>query len=113
MSAMSFEQHKILINSSPERHLLRKHVEERFKLLREDISKLDVKVVERVSRCKQVAPDPRGSPKEEEEDVHLLLPDFAIKCSCKLLAPDPRGPPYKEFEVVNLLLPAFAKPIRF
>ena len=58
-----------------------------------------------------MAPDPRGPPKEEDEmeDVHVPLPDFAIKCSCQLVAPDPRGPPYKKFEVFDLPVPEFGR----
>nr|CAD2190091.1 unnamed protein product [Meloidogyne enterolobii] len=110
-SSLSFEQLKVTINSSPENALSRKDVEHQFKLLREHISSLDIKTVTQVGYCKQVAPDPRGPPKEESEmeDVHVPLPDFAIKCSCQLVAPDPRGPPYKKFEVFDLPVPEFGR----
>nr|CAD2203087.1 unnamed protein product [Meloidogyne enterolobii] len=66
-SSLSFEQLKVTINSSPESALIHKDVEHQFKLLREHISSLDIKTVTQVGYCKQVAPDPRGPPKEEDE----------------------------------------------
>jgi hypothetical protein len=44
-STMTFEQHKILINSSPEREKIFGEVTQRFRSFREHISKLDIKEV--------------------------------------------------------------------
>ncbi|KAF7634670.1 hypothetical protein Mgra_00005918 [Meloidogyne graminicola] len=44
-----FEQYKILINTSPERSLIQKDIQQHFKLLREYISKLDIKEMKRAN----------------------------------------------------------------